>query len=156
MLEVYLSFIWRIYRVRPSVLVKNKLYIVRLSSKYVVLDLLKLCKFGIYDWTLPEELFKIDNAKEFWLKSFFSAEGYVNPKYIKIQSVNIKSLKKVSSILNEIGVENRVYNYLPKNKNHSEVLQLFICSKDSKRLFYEKIGFWHSCKTTVLKEALGL
>ena len=145
MLDYYCKFIKKIYNKMPSLSRRDNVFVARLSHKYIVIDLLKYCNFGIYTWNLPIELFNVPGAKEAWLRGFFPAEGYVNlnKKYIKTQSVNIEGLKQVSSLLKGFGINNNIYEYIPKNKNHSKVLLLFIGSYDSRKIFQDKIGFWH-------------
>lgn len=156
MTESYLNFIEKIYSKKPVVFKRYNMLVSRITSKTIVQDLKSISKFGIHTWDLPDSLFSIDGAKEYWLKGFFSAEGYVNPKYIKTQSVNIEGLNKVSNLLNDIGIANRTYVYKPKNPNHSPVGMLFIRPKDARKTFYEKVGFWHSKKERNLKKSLGL
>ena len=156
MLKTYCEFMQKIYSSKPAITRKNNYYVVRLFLKFIAQDLLKECKFGIYTWDLPNTLLSIDGAKELWLRGFFSAEGYVNKKYIKTQSVNIKGMQKVSSLLTDLGIPNRTYEYTPKNPNHSKVLMLFILSKEARIQYCKKIGFWHSKKERLLKESLGL
>jgi intein/homing endonuclease len=117
---------------------------------------MKECNFGLKKWSFPDELFKIKGTKEAWLRAFYSAEGYVNKRYIKNQSINLKSMKKVSSLLKEFGIDNNYYEYLPINKNWSKVAMIFISSKKARISFYEKIGFWHKRKSEKLKESLDL
>jgi|SRR3989344_2466370 len=158
MVDVYCSFIKKLYGKSPAVKIKGKMHIARISLKYIVLDLLKECNFGIHKWTLPERLFKLnkDKAIRYWLRGFFSAEGYVNPKYVKTQSVNIVGLRKVSKLLNYLGIVHGFYLYKSDNPNHSQVGMIFINRIESRKIFLKKIGFWHSKKTRLLEESLNL
>jgi hypothetical protein len=88
MLETYLEFIKKLYNKRPSVRKKGKLDYVRLSSKSVVEDLLSISSFGLKKWKIPSKLFSESGAKEAWLRAFFSAEAYVGPKTIRLQTIN--------------------------------------------------------------------
>lgn len=156
MLNVYCDFIQKIYKKKPSISRRDNMFVARISQKFIAFDLLRHSKFGIYMWSFPDDLFRINGAKEMWLRAFYSAEGYVNDKTIKIQSVNTKSLKIVSELLKEFGINNGYYEYMPKIKNHSKVGMVFINDKKSRILYYHKIGFWHSKKEKRLKQALGL
>jgi len=156
MLDTYCSFIKSIYGKSPTISIRYNVYNARISQKFIVYDLMKLCNFGIYKWNFPNNLFKIKGAKEKWLRAFYSAEGYVNNKTIKIQSVNLKSIKIVSDLLNEMEIYHSYYVYTPKNINHSKVGMIFIGSFDSRMKYYKKIGFWHSKKEKKLKQALDL
>jgi len=62
----------------------------------------------------------------------------------------------VSNLLKEINIEHKCYQFTPKNKNHSPVSIIFIMRKNARKLFSEKIGFWHSRKEVLLRKSLGL
>lgn len=156
MLRTYCKFVKKVYKISPSVSIRDNVFVARLSQKFVVIDLLKYCDFGIYKWSLPTKLFKIAGAREEWLRSFFSSEGYVHHKYIKIQSVNLIGMRRVSLLLKRMKIENKIYEYTPKNKNHSKVFLLFIAPYNARKKFYEQIGFYHSKKEKLLKKSLGL
>lgn len=156
MVESYVKFIEKVYSKKPSIFQRYNMQVARITSKTVVQDLTEVSKFGIHKWDLPYGLFSVKDSREYWLRGFFSAEGYVNPKYIKTQSVNIDGLNKVSKLLKEVGIENKTYIYKPKKPNYSDVGMLFIRQKSARKKFYEKIGFWHSKKETNLKKSLGL
>lgn len=156
MVENYIKFIEKIYSKKPNIFLRYNMQVARITSRTIVEDLTSNSKFGIHTWDLPYSLFSVKGAKEYWLKGFFSAEGYVNQKYIKTQSVNIEGLEKVSKLLREIGIENRTYIYKPKKPNYSDVGMLFIRPKEARKKFYEKVGFWHSKKESNLKKSLGL
>src|SRR3989344_4980622 len=94
MLKTYCNMIKRIYNKIPKITINHNVFHVRLTSKIIVNDLLQHAVFGLYNWNLPEDFFMIKSAKEAWLKAFFSAEAYVAPNHIKLQTVNIKSMKK--------------------------------------------------------------
>ncbi len=156
MLDTYLNSMKTVYVRSPTVKKQNNFTSARTTSKVIVQDLKKIASFGIKTWTPPESIFNISGTKEAWLNGFFSAEGYVEPKAIKIQTVNKNGMKRVSELLDELKVENSQYKYVPKNKNHSEVHIIRITKKDSLLRFQEKIGFSHKKKREVLKKALGL
>jgi len=65
-------------------------------------------------------------------------------------------MKKLSKLLNEFGISNNYYEYSPKKPNYSKVGIVMINRKESRKLFYKKIGFYHSKKTEALKNSLGL
>ena len=156
MMGAYLNQIKIIYNKVPKVKKERKHYSVRFTSKVVVEDLFSLAEFGQRTWTLPKDLFKIEGAKQNWLRAFFSSEAYVNNKSIKIQTINKESMGKISEILNELNIDNRYYEYNSKRKSESSVAIIFINKKESRLRFYNLIGFWHSKKTKVLEESLGL
>jgi hypothetical protein len=105
---------------------------------------------------LPKSLFKIKGAKENWLKAFFSAEAYVGKKAIKVQTINQKSMKKVSNLLKGLGIENNYYEYNSKKVSDSPVGIIMITRISSRLKYHDSIGFWHSKKTLALKESLDL
>lgn len=74
----------------------------------------------------------------------------------QIQSVNLRSIKKVHRLLKEFGVNGNYYRYVPKNKNHSDVGMIFINDRISRLNYLNKIGFWHKRKEDLLKKSLGL
>ncbi len=156
MLKTYCEFMEKVYNKTPSIRIRDNVYCARLSSRYVVLDLLNICKFGVYNWNFPKRLWNINGAKEAWLKAFFSAEGYVNKKVIKIQSVNLKSILGVRILLKNFKIKSNYCTYVPKNNNHSKVGMIFINEKFSRKIFFDKIGFWHERKNTLLRETLHL
>ena len=156
MMETYINQIKIIYDKVPTIRKNKKFYSVRFTSKVAVEDISNLAKFGLKRWTLPKSLFKIEGAKENWLRAFFSAEAYVGRKRIKIQTVNKKGMKEISKILKNMGIANNYYEYNSKKASDSLVSIIFITKKESMLKFYNLIGFWHSKKTKALKESLGL
>lgn len=156
MLDTYMSFVRQVYNLKPTVKIRDNMYCARTSRRFIVQDLMSLCKFGLYKWDFPLRLFKINGARENWLRAFFSAEGYVGKKVIKIQSVNIKSIKRVMDFLNELKIKSNYCEYVSKNPNHSKVGMIFINERKSRLIYYKKIGFWHKRKNASLKKTLGL
>jgi hypothetical protein len=156
MRNTYITQINKVYKKIPTVKKKNNFDAVRLTSKVVVEDLLKLSKFGIKNWMMPKTLFSIKGAKENWLRSFFSAEAYIGPKSIKIQTVNKKGMLDIVKVLKELGINSKYYEYNPKKLTHSKVFILFINRKEDRMKYLEKIGFWHQKKTKTLSESLYL
>ena len=156
MLARYLYALHKVYAKTPSIRVEDNVFNVRLTSRVVYEDLTKYSCFGIHDWSVPNDLFKIKGAKEAWLRAFFSAEAYVGPNHIKLQTVNKKGMLVVSQLLNELGIDHRTYYYVPRKKEHSPVSILMITKKQARNLFLKRIGFWHKKKTNALREALDL
>jgi hypothetical protein len=156
MLQNYLMAIKKIYKKTPLVRRRDNVYVVRITSKVIVTDLKKITSFGLRNWTLPESLFNTKGTKEAWLRAFFSAEAYVDKKSIKIQTINCSGMDRVSKLLSELGIENKLYEYIPKQKNCSKVYIIMITKKDARRKYYNSIGFLHSKKTERLKKAVVL
>jgi len=127
-----------------------------MTSRTIAEDLCSYAAFGVHKWTLPHCLFSTKGAKEEWLRGFFSAEAYVAPDVIKIQTTHIPGMKKVSSLLQELGIENHYYEHKPKNENHSKVGIIHIRGVEPRTRFYNNIGFYHSKKSLALKKSLDL
>jgi len=156
MRDIYIKQIKQIYNKTPSIRKMNMFYSVRISSKTIYEDLNKYAKFGLNSWTLPANLFKLEGAIQNWLRGFFSAEAYVNKKYIKVQTINQKGMKEISKILSKIKINNKYYEYNSKNKSERPVGIIHIRKKENLLKFYNLIGFWHEKKNKTIKEALGL
>jgi len=157
MLSTYCELTKKLYGKLPHVNKKDGAYFdARITSRNMYEDICSVATFGIAAWTPPWSLFSTSGAREAWLRGFFSAEAYVGPKQIKIQTVNARGMRDVSVLLAEVGIEHRCYTYTPKNKNHSVVHIVFINKIDARKRFAEKIGFWHAKKTAALKKSLSL
>lgn len=156
MLETYLKIIAQLYQKTPSVRIRDNVFQVRLTSKTTILDLLQYTTFGLHTWDIPYSLFTIPNAKEYWLKAFFSAEAYVGKNAIKIQTVNSQGMVKVSKLLTELNIAHNCYQYEPKIKYNSLVSIIVIGQKKARQDYLEKVGFWHLKKENVLKKSLDL
>ncbi len=154
MLEEYMKNMKKVYNKTPRIKNFGRMYTVRISSKTIGEDLLKEAKFGLKKWELPNTLLSNIKNKRAWLKAFFSAEGYINQKSIKVQTVNEKGMHQVSTLLEEFSIPHKVYSYLPKNKAHSKVHIIMIVKKEGRKQFYKKIGFWHSKKMEILKRSV--
>jgi len=116
MLNKYAEIVKQIYNKNPTIKRKNKFFTVRITSRVIIEDLTKYSNFGIQTWTLPKNLFIIKGSKEAWLRAFFSAEAYIGPSSIKIQTVNKKGMKSISSLLKELKIDHKYYEYFPKKK----------------------------------------
>jgi hypothetical protein len=156
MMKTYYDYMKIIYNRVPSTRIRDNVYHVRITSRAIVEDLLEHSQFGIKEWSMPEELFSIEGAKEAWLRAFYSAEAYINDNVIRIQTVNKNGMLAISKLLLSLGIENRVYYYQPKKQNWSLVTIVTINKKEARRIFFDKVGFWHSKKTKTLKKSLNL
>ncbi|MBN1386509.1 hypothetical protein JW968_06065 [Candidatus Woesearchaeota archaeon] len=156
MLRKYCEFLYSVYKKRPKIKQVNGFSTVRVSSKTIVKDLIQHADFGLYTWNFPEKLFKVEGAKEAWVNAFFASEAYIGPQSIKVQTVNHNSMRRLSILLDSMGIENRYYEYAPKNQNHNLVAIIHINKKKAKYVFATKIGIWHSKKQNALRKALDL
>jgi len=156
MRDTYLQAIQMLYLQKLSVRIRHNVYAVRISSRVIVEDILKYAIFGIKRWNIPKSLLYNNKNKAAWLRAFYSAEGYVGDKQIKIQTVNKQGMLEVSKLLNDLGVRHNFYEYSPKSAKHSRVSIIIICKRGDRERFLKKVGFWHSKKEARLKETLGL
>jgi len=131
-------------------------YSVRLTSKTVVLDMIKYGDLDTKKWRVPCKCYNNLTFALYWLKAFFSCEAYVTEKVIRIQTVNKEGMQDIKKLLDCFDISSNVYSYVPKNPNHSEVFIIVIQKKSSRFKFREKIGFWHSKKSEMLDKALSL
>lgn len=152
----YLEAVRYVYGKKPSTIIRDNVFNVRIASNTILRDIRHIADFGLYKWTLPYSLFSIEGTREAWLRAFFSAEAYVSKKYVRIQTVNKKGMLSISKVLEELGIEHKYYEYKPKNINHSLVSIICIIKRDSRLRFLENIGFWHSRKTKQLRKSLNL
>ena len=154
MVNEYFKAMKYIYGKRPHISIRDNVFHVNLTSSTIFKNLAKLANFGLKTWSLPN--FKVNGTKEAWLRAFFSAEGYVSEKTIRVQTVNKKGMLSISKLLNELCIEHRYYEYKPKKINYSPVSIICILKKDARTRFLKNIGFWHSKKERKLKKALNL
>ncbi len=156
MLTTYYGQVKNLYGKEPSVRIRDNVYHVRMTSRAIVEDLLENAQFGIKEWSVPHNLFLVQGAKEAWLRGFFSAEAYVGPRSVKVQTVNKKGMEQISQLLADFKIDHNNYQHQPKNKNWSTVHIITINKIEARKMFLKKIGFWHSKKTKSLKESLNL
>ncbi|MBT3985185.1 hypothetical protein HOD38_00075 [archaeon] len=156
MLQVYCELMEELYDKCPSVFIEKGSFNARLTSKVIVEDIISYSNFGLEKWDLPEELFLIPNAKEYWISAFFSGEAYVGKNHIKVQTINKSGMEKLSNLLFDCGINHKFYQYCPKRSNHSIVYIICILKKKDRKLFYDKIGFFHREKTIKLQKSLNL
>ncbi len=156
MLGVYIETFNSLYKRRLTIRKKNQMFTVRCTAKAIVEDLIQYANFSMKTWNLPESLFHIEGTKEAWLRGFFSAEAYVNNVVIKVQTVNKEGMERVSELLWELGIENSLYKYEPKQVNWSTVYIIHIRKKQARERFMHNIGFYHTKKTLALIQAIYL
>lgn len=156
MKDIYLKAIYSVYGKCPFTRQQGKFYSVRITSRTIFEDLNQIAAFGIKTWRPAHALFSLNGAKEAWLRAFFSAEAYVGPSSIKIQTVNKAGMLEISKLLNELSIDHRCYTYNPAKTNYSPVSIIFINRKNARRVYLEKVGFWHTKKTAALRKTLDL
>lgn len=151
LVKPYLQAFEELYCKKPSIKMDGKLYRIRTKCKIAYLDLSKISKFGLYIWEVPFNFLKNGKLKIEWLRAFFDSEGYVGNKEIRVQSVNEKGLHQVKQLLEELGIESKMYKYERKNKNWNTNYILSIMKKDHRKMYLNKIGFNHEIKLLKLK-----
>lgn len=155
MLNKYIECVKTVYNKTPKISKKGNMFIAKVSSKTFAEDLIKNAKFGIQKWEIPLNKLTNKKLKINWIKAFFSAEGYVNNKVIRVQTVNNKGMTQLSNLLNQLRIDHGFYEYSPLNKNFSKVYIISIGKKKSRERFYRCMGFFHSKKMETLKRAVS-
>ena len=132
-------------------------YVINLTSKLVVLDLLRYSdSFKTYEWTIPEQIKNSDlQIKSLFLKGLFDSEGTIRLKkkgnaYLQLASGNHKSLLEVKEMLEKDFQINTKVRY-----NQNKVMML--CSERYKDIknFSDRIGFTIGRKCKMLAFCLS-
>jgi len=126
-------------------------YRVYTKHKIAVLDLLQYTNFSGLAWTLPVKLLSSKKSKAEFLRAYFDCEGYVNNRVVRVESVNNIGLTEIQKmLLEDFGIESKMYHYRRKQKlwNVNHILSIH---KNSERIkFLKEIGFDHSRKKKLL------
>ena len=152
LIDVFIHAFTYLYMKKPTIKYRGNHYSLRVSSKQVCLDLLKNAKFGTHTWEVPLDFLDSIECKKEWLRAFFDCESYVGKRQIQLQSVNKKGIFQVKNLLEEFGIESKIYKYERKNKNWSTNYILCIGKKDSRKQFLNKVGFNHRSKLGKLEK----
>lgn len=152
MVKSYIKAFEYLYLKRPSVKKFENRYIVRASCKSACIDLLKTTSLGTENWKIPLDFLISKKLKIEWLRAFFDCEAYVGKGKICLQVINKKGIHDVKKLLEEFGIESRIYKYERKNLNWKTNYLLFINKKESRKIFLNKIGFNHSLKLGKLEK----
>lgn len=154
MLKNILFCLSKVYNIQVKNIKKyRKMYYVRFNNKIVCKNLLKLGRYGKYDWTIPSKIKR--NFKKEWIKCFFDCEAHVNKKgFIQAKSVNFNGLKDVVSILSSLDIPSCL-NGPYTQKRGSSYFVLTINKKNS-RNYLDKIGFNHSEKVKKLYSIVNI
>lgn len=154
MLNAFMDAFFKVYERKPKIRCLGKYYSVRISSKPIVLDLLKIGSFKSLEWQIPEFCF-VEEKKEF-LRAFYDCEGYVGKNIVAVQSVNKTGLENIGLLLREFDIGAKFYSYKRKNINWNVNYLLHITDKNSIRRFLKYIGFNHSRKQKKLEFIAGV
>lgn len=156
MLRSFLFAFQKIYAFLPTVKKLPHHYAVRADSKAAILDLLTESSFRSLEWHIPTSVLSSETTQREWLRAFYDCEGYVGKKVIAVQSVNKNGLLQVQNLLNEFGIQSRLYQYNRKQKNWNINYLLYIMKKASRITFLSRIGFNHKRKRDKLKLYAGV
>lgn len=141
----YLEAFERTYNKIPRTIKKKNFYEIRINSKIIVYDLLKLCTFGLNSWSTP--IFINQKCKIEWLRSMFDSDAYVGKNGIRLKTVNKKGLESVKKLLHEFGIETSIiYAYSSENKKWNTSYILDIRKIEPMKKFSQLIGFNHKLK----------
>ncbi|MBI4149451.1 hypothetical protein HY491_03305, partial [Candidatus Woesearchaeota archaeon] len=99
MIGSFLEAFTGIYLRKPTIRYRGNHYSLKISSKYIVQDLMKTASFGIHKWQVPFNFLDSEECKVEWLKAFFDCESSVIKWQIQVQSVNKKGLYQVKHLL---------------------------------------------------------
>ena len=143
-----------LYIKKPKVRAGNNYFIIKVTSKFACMDLLKISPLGSMTWRVPFNFLSTKECKKEWLRAFFDCESSILKDQIQLQSVNQIGLNEVKELLQEFGIESKIYQYKRKNKNWNTNYLLCIMKKDMRRKFLNTIGFNHVVKKEKLKKLL--
>ncbi len=129
-------------------------YALAVTSKQAVTDLLSMASFTSKSWTLPNVVVT-RTAKIEWLRAYFDCDGYVGNKYVQVQSVNVGGLRVIQRLLNEFGIESKIYTYTRKNESWNINYLLNINKKEMRIKFLRDIGFNHPLKKKKLESLIS-
>jgi len=149
MLRAYCVLLEVLYNKTPSVRQQKGYYDVCLFSRSVYEDIVSYATFGVHGWSVP----RLNAVEEriAWLRAFFSAEGYVGAKSIRVQTTHEVGMNVVSDLLTTLEIDHRRYVYRPRNPCHSTVHIITILKKSARLRYESLIGFWHVKKTEKLR-----
>ena len=119
----------------------------------VVNDLLKYGPYDSYNWTIPSEVMNGNSkVKREWIRCFGDGEGHVSKskKEMTIKSVNMLGLKKIQSLLSELGVPSRI------NGPYEGAHVLTVSKFSNLTEYHEMIGFANPEKREKLEKLINL
>lgn len=152
MVKIFVDDFNKLYLKKPSIRKLKKYYIVHVSSKPAWEDLMSISNFESLDWDFPEIL-QSQKEKIEWLRAIFDCEAYVyeDKNKISFQTVSLKGIKSIKKLLDEFGIDSKIYSYKRKNPKWNINYLLFIEGKNKIGKFYNEIGFNHLNKQLKLK-----
>jgi len=143
----------KVYNKVPIIKKLKNYYMLRIYSKAVILDILKMGDLRSHAWKIPKFNNRIE--KKEWLRAFFDSEASVVKDKISLGSVNGDGMVQIKRLLEEFNIDSRLYRYTQKNKNWNDVFFLNIIKKESRKNYLNEIGFNHSLKTEKLKRCFS-
>ncbi len=154
MINPFIEAFEYLYIKKPTIKKLHNYYSVRISSKFASLDLTELSNLKTHTWEVPFSFLDSEETKVEWLRAFFDCEASILQRKIQLQSVNIKGLSQIKTLLENFGIESRIYKYERENKNWNTNYILCIMKKESRKNFLDKIGFNHTLKLNKLKKQI--
>jgi hypothetical protein len=155
LIPLFIEAVEYLYLKTPKFTELHNFYVVRFSSQVACRDLLKIGKSKSLEWNVPRTLLCTKLAKCEWLRAFFDCEGYVNKRYIRIESVNESGIFQIQQLLKELGINSNTYRYVRKNKNWNVNYILCIARREDRQRYLNEIGFNHVLKQQKLQDSLA-
>ena len=155
MLSIFLSDFEKLYLKKPKVKNLGKYFSVRVSSKPACDDLRSFGEFTSLKWELPKKLKSLPEKQE-WLRAIFDCEACIGKRQIQFQSVSQKGVESIKQVLQEFGIDTKIYIYDRKHINWNLNYILVISKKENIVKYKDLIGFNHSKKQEKLKILAGV
>ena len=115
-------------------------------------EILKLGKVWSHNWEFPRAMSL--KQKKLWIRAFSDSEGTVNnynyDRFVALDSINLKGLKRISNELKKLGISNKLYEFKKFNRS-----RIKIHGKGNLIKFRNIIGFEHPSKQVKLTEAIN-
>lgn len=132
LLKHFQNLVNKVYNYLPKCRKILSCYKIAIIKKDVMNDILKYTDFGHLKWKVPKEVIKGNKlVKSAFVRGFFYGDGsYTHkPKRITLWSINYRSLKQISNILNEFGIKHHIYSYKSKKPRRNIIFNIAIYKK---------------------------
>lgn len=128
-----------------------KRFEVEIKNDLFCRDILELGKVWSKNWEFPNNL--NEKQKRSWICAFADCDGTVskdkNNKFIAIDSINFRGLKKISKELINMNIKNKIYSI-----NNGKSYRLKIFGKENLIKYSQEISFAHPIKNGRLIELI--
>ena len=126
---------------------------VDIRSQILAKGLLKLGDISTKSWQIPKDL--SNRQKRIWARAFADCDGTVGyynyDRYVSVDSINLKGLKQLVNLLNDLGITSRIQKVVYKE---NESYRLRIYRKENLFRYYKLVGFTHPKKQEKLSQAI--